>query len=126
MGTIKRDSLALASRSLTMTSSNSSTSLPFQLKKIANAFSPAFGLHVGIHLGSLVAGTVGQKTLQFDILGKDVNIAFNICDISDDNQALLSSEAWMSVRKEVSAKSIGLKRLKSGQEMELFECHFEG
>ena len=98
----------------------------FQLKKIANGFSPAFGLHVGIHLGSLVAGTVGQKTLQFDILGKDVNIAFNICDISDDNQALLSSEAWMSVRKEVSAKSIGLKRLKSGQEMELFECHFEG
>ena len=95
-----------------------------ELKNIANGFSPAFGLHVGIHIGSLVAGTVGKKTIQFDILGKNVNIAFNICDISDSNQVLLSSEAWMSARNEVSAKSIGLQRLKSGQEIELFECHF--
>ena len=91
------------------------------LKTIANTFSPAFGLHVGIHMGSLVAGTVGKKTIQFDILGKDVNVAFNICDISENNQTLLSNEAWMCVRHDVSATSIGLSRLKSGMEMELFE-----
>ena len=91
------------------------------LKAIANGFSPTFDLHVGIHMGSLVAGTVGKKTIQFDILGKDVNVAFNICDISENNQTLLSTEAWMCVRDEVPAKSIGLKRLKSGLEMELFE-----
>ena len=91
------------------------------LKKIANTFSPSFGLHIGIHIGSLVAGTVGCKTVQFDILGKDVNIAFNICDMSHTNQVLLSSDAWMSVRNEVAAKSIGLHRLKSGHDTELFE-----
>ena len=91
------------------------------LKAVANNFSPAFGLHVGIHMGSLVAGTVGKKTIQFDILGRDVNVAFNICDISENNQTLLSNEAWMCVRDEVPAKSIGLSRLKSGMEIELFE-----
>ena len=40
-------------------------------------------LHLGVHSGSLVAGTVGTKTVQFDILGKTVNVAFNICDMSD-------------------------------------------
>ena len=37
------------------------------------------------------------------------------------HQTLLSNEAWMCVRDEIPAKSIGLNRLKSGMEMELFE-----
>ena len=92
------------------------------LRDISNSFEPTFGLHVGIHLGSLVAGTIGNKTIQFDILGRDVNMAFNICDMSSSNQILLSTDAWMSVRNEITAKSIGLQRLKSGYEVELFEC----
>jgi len=69
-----------------------------------------------------VAGTVGTKTVQFDILGKTVNIAFNICDMSDANQILISSDAWMTARNEIKVKSIGLKRLKSGQDIEMLEC----
>jgi hypothetical protein len=38
------------------------------------------------------------------------------------DQILLSSDAWMHVRNEVAAKSAGLARLKSGQDIELFEC----
>ena len=79
-------------------------------------------LHLGVHSGSLVAGTVGTKTVQFDILGKTVNVAFNICDISDANQILISSDAWMTARNEIKVKSIGLKRLKSGQDIEMLEC----
>jgi class 3 adenylate cyclase len=100
----------------------SCVSASLMLRDIANAFEPSFGLHVGIHSGSLVAGTVGKSTIQFDILGKDVNIAFNICDLSESDQILLSSDAWMHVRNEVVAKSAGLARLKSGQDIELFEC----
>ena len=100
----------------------SCVSASLMLRDIANAFEPSFGLHVGIHSGSLVAGTVGKSTIQFDILGKDVNIAFNICDLSASDQILLSSDAWMHVRNEVVAKSAGLARLKSGQDIELFEC----
>ena len=80
-------------------------------------------LHVGIHYGSLVAGTIGKKTVQYDILGKSVNIAFNICDMSEPNQILISSDAWMTARSEINVNSIGLKKLKSGQEVEILECN---
>ncbi len=93
-----------------------------QLRDISNSFEPTFGLHVGIHIGSLVAGTIGNKTIQFDILGRDVNMAFNICDMSASNQILLSTDAWLSVRNEIKAMSIGLQHLKSGYQVELFEC----
>ena len=79
-------------------------------------------LHIGIHYGSLVAGTVGDKTVHYDILGHNVNIAFNICDISEPNQILISNDAYMTVRNEVNVKSVGMKRLKSGQETEILEC----
>ena len=94
-----------------------------RLKDIANSFSMPWDLHIGIHFGSLVAGTVGKKTVQYDILGQNVNMAFNICDLSEPNQILISSDAWMTVRNEINVKSIGLKRLKSGQEIEILECN---
>ena len=94
----------------------------YKLKDIANSYSMPWDLHVGIHFGSLVAGTIGKKTVQYDILGKSVNIAFNICDMSEANQILISSDAWMTARSEINVNSIGLKKLKSGQEVEILEC----
>jgi adenylate cyclase len=94
----------------------------YKIREIANSAPTPWDLHVGIHSGSLVAGTVGTKTVQFDILGKTVNIAFNICDMSNANQILISSDAWMTARNEIKVKSIGLKRLKSGQDIEMLEC----
>ena len=94
----------------------------YKLREIANSASMPWDLHLGIHSGSLVAGTVGIKTVQFDILGKTVNVAFNICDMSNSNQILISSDAWMTARNEIKVKSIGLKRLKSGQDIEMLEC----
>ena len=94
----------------------------YKLREIANSQSMPWNLHLGIHSGSLVAGTVGTKTVQFDILGKTVNVAFNICDMSESNQILISSDAWMTARNEIKVKSIGLKRLKSGQDIEMLEC----
>jgi CheY-like chemotaxis protein len=91
------------------------------MREISNGFRQPFGLHVGVHMGSLVAGTVGNKTLQFDILGKSVNIAFDICDMSESNQVLISSDAWMTARTSLKVRSLGLKRLKSGVEIELLE-----
>ena len=94
----------------------------YKMREIANSAPTPWDLHVGIHSGSLVAGTVGTKTVQFDILGKTVNVAFNICDMSDANQILISSDAWMTARNEIKVKSVGIKRLKSGQDIEMLEC----
>ena len=94
----------------------------YKLKEIANSYSMPWDIHVGIHFGSLVAGTIGKRTVQYDILGKSVNIAFNICDMTEPNQILISSDAWMTARNEINVNSIGLKKLKSGQEVEILEC----
>ncbi len=94
----------------------------YELKSIANSYSMPWDLHIGIHFGSLVAGTVGKNTVQYDILGKSVNLAFNICDMSEPNQILISTDAWMTARSEINVNSVGLKKLKSGQEIEILEC----
>ena len=94
----------------------------YKLKEIAANLEIPWDLHIGIHYGSLVAGTVGDKTVQYDILGQNVNIAFNICDISEPNQILISNDAYMTVRNEINVKSVGIKKLKSGQETEILEC----
>ena len=42
--------------------------------------------------------------------------------MSDANQILISSDAWMTARNEIQVKSVGVKRLKSGQDIEMLEC----
>ena len=43
--------------------------------------------------------------------------------MSEPNQILISSDAWMTARSEINVNSIGLKKLKSGQEVEILECN---
>ena len=77
---------------------------------------------MGIHFGPMVAGVIGKKTMQFDFLGKTVNTAFNICDLSAGNDVLISNEAWMRSRNDIKVKSIGAKKLKGGHSLEIFKC----
>ena len=61
-----------------------------------------YDLNFEIHSGFLVAGTIGTKAVQFDILGQTVNVAFNIFDMSEDNQILISSDTWITARNEIT------------------------
>ena len=91
------------------------------LKKIAIESDPNWSIHIGIHAGPLVAGLIGKKSFQFDILGGNVNTAFNICDRTEPNEILISNDAWMSVRSEIDVKSKGLMKLKSNNQIEILE-----
>ena len=91
------------------------------LKKIAIESDPNWAIHIGIHSGPLVAGLIGKKSFQFDVLGGNVNTAFNICDRTEPNEILISNEAWMSVRSEVEVQSKGLMKLKSDNQIEVLE-----
>ena len=62
-----------------------------------------------------------KKSFQFDVLGGNVNTAFNICDKTEPNEILISNEAWMSVRSEVEVQSKGLMKLKSDNQIEVLE-----
>ena len=99
----------------------SASKCAINLKKIAIESDPNWAIHIGIHSGPLVAGLIGKKSFQFDVLGGNVNTAFNICDRTEPNEILISNEAWMSVRSEVEAQSKGLMKLKSDNQIEVLE-----
>lgn len=42
--------------------------------------------------------------------------------MSDPNQILIFNDAWITVINEIKVKSLDLKRLKSGQNIEMLEC----
>ena len=62
-----------------------------------------------------------DNSFQFDILGGNVNTAFNLCDSTEPNEIILSNEAWMSARSDLEVKSKGLMKLKSDSEIEVLE-----
>ena len=99
----------------------SASKCAINLKKIAIESDPNWAIHIGIHSGPLVAGLIGKKSFQFDVLGGNVNTAFNICDRTEPNEILISNEAWMSVRSEVEVQSKGLMKLKSDNQIEVLE-----
>ena len=91
------------------------------LKKIALETEPNWAIHIGIHFGPIVAGLIGKKSFQFDVLGGNVNTAFNLCDSTEPNEIILSNDAWMSARGDLEVKSKGLMKLKSTNEIEVLE-----
>ena len=52
----------------------------------------------------------------------DSNDNVILCDMSDPNQILIFNDAWIIARNEIKVKSVGLKRLKSVQDIEMLEC----
>ena len=79
-------------------------------------------LHLGIHFGPVVAGVIGQKSMQFDFLGETVNTAFNICGLSEKNDILISNDAWMQSRTDIKVTSIGADKLRGNHAVEIFKC----
>ena len=78
-------------------------------------------LHLGIHFGPVVAGVIGQKSMQFDFLGETVNTAFNMWFIKK-NDILISNDAWMQSRTDIKVTSIGADKLRGNHAVELFKC----
>ena len=78
-------------------------------------------LHIGIHFGPVVAGVIGNESIQYDFLGETVNTAFSICDLSKPNEILISNNAWMQARNSVKVTSTGLNKLKGMMDYEIFK-----
>ena len=78
-------------------------------------------IRIGIHTGSIVAGVIGNESIQYDFLGETVNTAFSICDLTEPNEILISNNAWMQSRNSVKVSSAGLNRLKGMTDYEIFK-----
>ncbi|UWQ29278.1 adenylate/guanylate cyclase domain-containing protein [Leisingera sp. M523] len=79
-------------------------------------------IRIGIHMGPLVGGVIGQKNYAFDIWGDTVNIAARIVDHADPGTVLVSEAVWRNLQDAFDGKSKGMVELKGRGSHELIEC----
>jgi len=88
----------------------------------ANGHPSGWELRVGIHMGPLVGGVIGQKNYSFDIWGDTVNVASRICDQADPGTVLVSETVWRKLPSTFNGGSKGMVELKGKGAHELIEC----
>ncbi|TAG74843.1 MAG: adenylate/guanylate cyclase domain-containing protein, partial [Oscillatoriales cyanobacterium] len=93
---------------------------------------PKIEFGVGIHTGSIIAGTVGGgNRLNFSVLGDTVNIAARLepmnKDIKEDNpyRVLITGETWELVSDSYEAKPVKSIQLR-GRKQETTICALVG
>lgn len=69
-------------------------------------------VRVGIHIGPLVAGVVGQERYQFDIWGDTVNIAARLVAHAKPGCVAVVEDVWKSVADDYSGESLGDQKIK--------------
>ncbi len=79
-------------------------------------------LRVGVHIGPVVAGVIGQRKYQFDLWGDTVNTAARIVRQAEPGTVLCSAEVWKKAGDDLSGASRGTFDLRGKGSVELFEC----
>ena len=69
-------------------------------------------VRVGIHIGPLVAGVVGQERYQFDIWGDTVNIAARLVAHAKPGCVAVVEDVWKSVADDYLGESLGEQKIK--------------
>lgn len=90
-----------------------------ELVRIVKETSP-WSIRVGIHVGPVIAGIVGQRQYLFDLYGDTVNTAARVESNSDHDAVCLSLEAWDQVSPYVRGESLGTRAAKGKGEIEIF------
>jgi adenylate cyclase len=88
----------------------------------AAALHPPWRLRVGIALGPVVAGIVGDEPYQFDVWGDTVNVAARLCDHGQAGQVLLDPNVWLAVRRHARGRSLGAIELKGKGAVDVIDC----
>jgi adenylate cyclase len=79
-------------------------------------------IRVGIHLGPVVAGVVGQTKFSFDVWGDTVNVAARLSDFGDTGAVHLSADAWRRLAGRARGRPLGPVVLKGKGEIEVYRC----
>ena len=66
-----------------------------------------WAVRVGVHIGPVVAGIVGQERYQFDIWGDTVNIAARMAGKALPGGVAVTDETWLQIRDRFEGKSLG-------------------
>jgi adenylate cyclase len=87
---------------------------------IARNLPSKWAIRVGIHVGPVVGGIVGQRQYLFDVWGDTVNTAQRIESHGKTNMVNLSRAAWQMVEPYCDGNSLGNVNVKGKGALEIF------
>ncbi len=79
-----------------------------------------FGLRIGLHTGSVVAGVVGTWKFAYDIWGDAVNIAARMESAGEPGEVNVSAATWERVKDRFDGTPRGKRAVKGRGELEMF------
>jgi class 3 adenylate cyclase/CheY-like chemotaxis protein len=94
----------------------------FAMAEAARANPAGWQIRVGIHLGPVVAGVVGQSKFTFDVWGDTVNVAARLSDLGETGAVHLSEAAWRRLDGRARGQPLGPVALKGKGEIQLYRC----
>jgi class 3 adenylate cyclase len=94
----------------------------FAMAKAARTNPAGWQIRVGIHLGPVVAGVVGQSKFTFDVWGDTVNVAARLSDLGEVGAVHLSDAAWRRLDGRARGVPLGSVTLKGKGAVEVYRC----
>jgi adenylate cyclase len=94
-----------------------------QMVAAANRMPARWQVHVGIHVGPVIAGVVGEKKYLFDVWGDTVNTASRVTSLAGPDSVFVSGQGWEQVKNFCEGHSCGLFQVKGKGQMEVFRVH---
>ena len=71
-----------------------------------------WAVRVGVHVGPVVAGIVGQVRYQFDIWGDTVNIAARMASKATPGSVAVTHDIWAQIKDRFESESLGELEIK--------------
>jgi adenylate cyclase len=94
----------------------------FAMAEAARANPASWQIRIGIHVGPVVAGVVGQSKFTFDVFGDTVNVAARLADYGAEGAVYLSGAAWRQLDGRARGQPLGPVALKGKGEIEIYRC----
>ena len=79
-----------------------------------------WGMRIGIHTGSVIAGVVGTKKFAYDIWGDTVNIASRMESSSQVGAINISAATYAHIKDDFECSYRGAISIKHGGEVEMY------
>ena len=94
----------------------------FAMAQAAGANPAGWQIRIGIHLGPVVAGVVGESKFTFDVFGDTVNVAARLSDLGADGAVYVSEAAWRQLDGRARGHPLGPVALKGKGAIAVYRC----
>lgn len=84
---------------------------------------PDWRVRVGVNIGPVVAGIVGNRQYLFDLWGDTVNLASRLSDLGGGNTVTMTYGAWTLVQDECEGRMLGAVDIKGKGRVDVVECY---